>query len=161
MKIENADAYPYWAPPLSDPSAALGQNTKEQAVDAAADPGKISSPAECETCANRKYQDDSNENVSFKAPTAISPQAAPAAVRAHENEHVANAYSKAANKNGKVLSANVAIKMAVCGECGRSYVAGGLTTTKIKYSDESNPYQKNKKSSDSAGVTGMNLDTAV
>lgn len=33
-------------------------------------PGRKSSPAECETCKNRKYQDGSDEMVSFKtAPT--------------------------------------------------------------------------------------------
>ncbi len=124
-------------------------------------PGKTSSPAECDTCSNRKYQDGSDENVSFKAPTHISPQAAGAAVRAHEGEHVSNAYTKAAENNGQVISANVSIKTAVCPECGRSYVAGGTTTTQIKYSDESNPYQQNKKAADAAGVVGMNLDLAV
>lgn len=36
-------------------------------------PGRKSSPAECETCKNRKYQDGSDEMVSFKAATHISP----------------------------------------------------------------------------------------
>ncbi len=54
-----------------------------------------SSPEECETCKNRKYQDGSNEMVSFKAAAHISPEAAGAAVRAHEGEHVSNAYNKA------------------------------------------------------------------
>jgi len=124
-------------------------------------PGKTSSPAECKTCANRKYQDGSDENVSFKSPTHISPEASGAAVRAHEGEHVSNAYKKAAQNNGRVMSANVSLKMAVCPECGRTYTAGGLTTTKIKYSNESNPYQKNRKSADAAGLIGMNLDLAV
>ena len=30
-------------------------------------PGRNSSPAECETCKNRKYQDGSDEMVSFKS----------------------------------------------------------------------------------------------
>ena len=38
-------------------------------------PGRKSSPAECETCKNRKYQDGSNEMVSFKSASHISPQA--------------------------------------------------------------------------------------
>ncbi|MDR2889599.1 MAG: hypothetical protein LBV33_07155 [Lachnospiraceae bacterium] len=126
-----------------------------------AGPGKKVSPAECTTCSNRQYQDGSDENVSFKSPTHISPEAAGAAVRAHEGEHVANAYAKAAQKDGKVIAANVSIKMSVCPECGRNYVAGGLTTTKIKYSNESNPYQRNKKSIDAANLIGMNLDLAV
>ena len=35
--------------------------------------GRRSSPAECETCKNRKYQDGSDENVSFKTASHISP----------------------------------------------------------------------------------------
>ena len=131
-----------------------GENTEKKA-------GKVSSPAECETCANRTYQDGSNENVSFKAPTKISPEAAAGAVRAHEQEHVSNAYKKAAMNDGKVLSANVTIHMSVCSECGRSYVSGGTTTTKIRYNNEENPYQQNKKKYDAAGLVGMNLDVAV
>ena len=123
--------------------------------------GRKSSPAECETCANRKYQDGSDEMVSFKSPSHVSPEASASAVRGHEQEHVSNAYKKAAQNNGKVVSANVSIQTAICPECGRSYVAGGLTTTQIKYSDEKNPYQKNAKSMDAASLRGMNLDLAV
>ncbi len=122
--------------------------------------GKKSSPAECETCANRKYQDGSNENVSFKSPTKIAPQAAASAVRAHEQEHVSNAYSKAAKNNGKVISANVAIHTAICPECGRSYVSGGTTTTQIKYYNEENPYQKQLKEQDAAKYKGRMVDIA-
>jgi len=124
-------------------------------------PGRKSSPAECETCRNRKYQDGSDEMVSFKSAAHISPAASASRVRAHEQEHVTNAYSKAAKNNGKVLSASVSLKSAVCPECGRSYVAGGTTTTQIKYPDESNPYIKNKKSQDAVSLVGNNLDMAV
>lgn len=124
-------------------------------------PGRKSSPAECETCKNRKYQDGSDEMVSFKSATHLSPQAAAGAVRSHEQEHVSNAYKKAAQNNGKVLSANVAIHTAVCPECGRSYVSGGTTTTQIKYYNEDNPYQKDLKTADSIKYQGMNVDMAV
>ena len=125
-------------------------------------PGKKSSPAECKTCKERKYQDGSDEaNVSFKAAAHVSPEAAGAAVRAHEGQHVANAYSKAAKGNGKVLQASVRIQTAVCPECGRSYVSGGLTSTKIKYSNEENPYVKNLKKRDQGVLAGMNFDAAV
>ena len=124
-------------------------------------PGRKSSPAECETCKNRKYQDGSDEMVSFKSAAHISPEASASRVRAHEQEHVSNAYKKAAQGNGKVLAANVTLKTAICPECGRSYTAGGTTTTKISYSDESNPYQQNKTSADAAAFIGKNLDLAV
>lgn len=124
-------------------------------------PGRKSSPAECQTCKNRKYQDGSDEMVSFKAASHISPQASASRVRAHEQEHVSNAYKKAAKKDGKVLTASVSLKTAVCPECGRSYVSGGTTTTKISYSDESNPYQQNRKAADAVSLIGQNLDIAV
>lgn len=122
-------------------------------------PGKKSSPAECETCKNRKYVDGSDEMVSYKSPTKISPESAGAKVRAHEQEHVSNAYSKAATAGGKVLQASVAIKLAVCPECGRSYVAGGTTTTKISYPKDQ--FSQNKKSYDATGLRGANFDNAV
>lgn len=124
-------------------------------------PGRKSSPAECETCKNRKYQDGSDEMVSFKSASHISPQASASRVRAHEQEHVSNAYKKAARGNGKVLSATVSLRTAICPECGRSYTAGGTTSTKISYSNESNPYQQNRKSADAAALIGQNLDVAV
>lgn len=123
--------------------------------------GRKSSPSECQTCKERKYQDGSNENVSFKSASHVSPNAAGAAVRAHEGEHVSNAYSKAAQNNGKVISASVSIHTAICPECGRSYVSGGTTNTMIKYSNESNPYQQNKKALDAMRLTGSNIDYAA
>lgn len=136
--------------PLVNP----GESTKVQ-------PGRKSSPAECETCKNRKYQDGSDEMVSFKSAAHISPQTSASRVMAHEQEHVSNAYAKAAKGGGKVLSANVTLKTAICPECGTSYVAGGTTATKIQYSNESNPYTRNRKGLDAASVIGRNLDIAV
>lgn len=125
-------------------------------------PGRRSSPAECETCKNRKYQDGSDEgNVSFKSPSHISPDSAAAKVRAHENEHVSNAYKKAAKKNGKVMNASVSIQTAICPECGRTYVSGGLTKTSIKYKNEDNPYTKNQKELDALHLRGANVDYAA
>lgn len=121
-------------------------------------PGRKSSPAECETCSNRKYQDGSDEMVSFKAAAHISPEASASVVRAHEQEHVSNAYSKAAKNNGRVIAANVSLQTAICPECGRSYVAGGTTHTQIKYYNEENPYQKDLKLSDSLKYKGRSVD---
>lgn len=116
---------------------------------------------ECQTCENRKYQDGSDEMVSFKSATHISPESAASAVRAHEQEHVSNAYKKAATENGKVISASVSIHTAVCPECGRTYVSGGTTNTQIKYYNEENPYQRDLKLADQAKYSGMNADYAV
>ncbi len=113
---------------------------------------------ECETCKNRKYQDGSDEMVSFKSAQHISPESAAARVRAHEQEHVSNAYTEAAQKNGKVLRASVSIHTAICPECGRSYVSGGTTSTQIKYRNEENPYQKDLKATDHIKYAGMNKD---
>lgn len=131
-----------------------GESTERQA-------GRKASPAECETCKNRKYQDGSDEDVSFKAAAHIDPNAAASRVRGHEQEHVGNAYKKAAENNGKVMSCNVSIHTAICPECGRTYVSGGTTATQIKYYNEENPYQKEMKASDAVNkYRGMNLDTA-
>ena len=116
---------------------------------------------ECETCKKRKYQDGSDEMVSFKSAAHISPESAASRVRAHEQEHVSNAFKKAAANNGKVISASVSIHTAVCPECGRTYVSGGTTHTQIKYFNEDNPYQKGLKSADRAKYSGMNADYAV
>lgn len=124
-------------------------------------PGRRSSPAECQTCKERKYQDGSDENVSFKSAQHISPTAAGAAVRAHEQEHVSNAYKKASEGNGKVINASVSIHTAVCPECGRTYVSGGTTHTTIKYNNEKNPYTQNKKANDALGLLGQSVDLAV
>lgn len=131
-----------------------GESTEKQA-------GRKSSPAECETCKNRKYQDGSDEMVSFKSAAHISPDAAASRVRNHEQEHVANAYKDAARNNGKVVSCNVSLRTDVCPECGRTFVSGGTTATQIRYYNEENPYQKDLKSSDAANkYLGMNIDIA-
>lgn len=113
----------------------------------------------CQTCAKRKYQDGSNENVSFKAAAHISPEAAGSAVRAHEGEHVSNAYTKAAQKDGKVVSASVSIHTSVCPECGRTYVSGGTTSTRIKY--PADPYEQRKKTLGAEEAKGKNIDYAA
>ncbi len=124
-------------------------------------PGRKSSPADCETCRNRKYQDGSDEMVSFKSAAHISPEASRSRVMSHEMEHVANAYDKAAEKDGKVLQASVKLETAICPECGRSYVSGGETTTRIQYKNEDNPYMKDVKEKQAQALRGMNFDFAV
>lgn len=152
--------------PKDDPRYQMNANKSEHAKDGDPDkekkPGRKSSPEECETCKNRKYQDGSDEaNVSFKNAAHVSPEAAGAAVRAHENQHVQNAYKKAAQQNGKVLSASVAIHTAICPECGKTYVSGGVTHTMIRYGDESNPYCQRQKALDNAQYAGANVNAAL
>ncbi len=124
--------------------------------------GRRSSPEDCQTCKERKYQDGSDEsNVSFKTAAHVSPESAASKVRAHEGQHVANAYKKAAQKDGKVLNASVSIHTSICPECGRTYVAGGVTNTTIKYGNEDNPYTKNQKALDAINMRGANIDYAA
>lgn len=114
---------------------------------------------ECETCKKRKYQDGSNEMVSFKSAAHISPESAGSAVRAHEQEHVSNAYKNAKQNDGEVIQASVAIHTSVCPECGRTYVSGGTTTTQIKYNADS--YAQNAKSADNTVLPGQNIDDTI
>lgn len=152
---------PYSAIRPTDPAQVTDKTNKNPGASDVKNAGRASSPADCQTCQERKYQDGSDEMVSFKAAAHISPNAAATAVRGHEQEHVANAYKKAAQDDGKVLQASVRLKTAVCPECGRSYVAGGETTTKIQYSNEENPYQKALKKAQESIFAGMNFSAAV
>ncbi|MEZ3429526.1 MAG: hypothetical protein K1W36_04540 [Lachnospiraceae bacterium] len=171
MMIGNIPGYSPGYSPYTNTTAPVTANTvnpldkpdeKSANPDDTKKAGRRSAPSECETCANRKYQDGSDEgNVSFKAAAHISPEAAGARVRAHEGEHVSNAYKKAAQKNGKVLNASVTIHTSICPECGRTYVSGGVTNTRIKYSNEDNPYTKNQKQLDAAQYKGANIDYAA
>lgn len=141
---------------VSDPD-----NPKETALsDGSLSSSKAVKKTECQTCKNRKYVDGSDEMVSFKAPAKMSPGRAASGVRAHEQEHVSNAFEKAAKGDGKVLQASVALKTAICPECGRAYIAGGTTTTKIAYKKD-DPYSENQKSMQQEAATGNNVDIAV
>ena len=94
--------------------------------------GKKSSPAECETCARRTYQDGSDEqDVSFKTPSKIPQSIAASVVLGHEHEHVANAYEKERNGEGEVKRVSVTLHNDICPECGRVYVSGGVTHTEM------------------------------
>ena len=74
-------------PNVTTPSGETDEHSADP--DKVKKPGKRSAPEDCETCANRKYQDGSDEgNVSFKSASHISPESAGARVRAHEGEHV-------------------------------------------------------------------------
>lgn len=88
---------------------------------------------QCETCKNRRYKDDSDDScVSFQSATKMTPGAAAYKVRGHEMEHVRRESIKAENEGKKVVSQTVQIKTDTCDECGRIYVAGGLTRTRTR-----------------------------
>ena len=113
-------------------------------------------PTECQTCKNRKYQDVSDEMVSFKTPGNISPGQSYAKVMSHEKEHVQNAVAEGNKPNKELISASVSLKTAICPECGRAYVAGGTTTTMMKtYADD--PYSQNQKAYEKE-ATGNYID---
>lgn len=88
---------------------------------------------ECQTCKNRRYKDQSDDSgVSFQTASHIDPSAAYSAVRSHENEHVARNKTKAEQHGQKIAYQTVTINRAICPECGRSYVSGGVTHTVTK-----------------------------
>ena len=92
---------------------------------------------ECQTCKNRKYQDGSDDpGVSFKTASKIAPEAAAAAVRGHEAEHVFRNRTKAAREGREIVSQSVVLKSGICPECGKAYIAGGETRTVTKAKNE-------------------------
>lgn len=89
-----------------------------------------SDDGECETCKNRKYQDESDDpGVSFKSAAKVSKGGAEAAVRGHEYEHVSRNQAKADREDKEIVYQSVVIKHGICPECGDVYVTGGETTT--------------------------------
>ena len=140
------------------PGGAEAGNTGRIGADAQGQDAKVGSAKECQTCKNRKYVDGSNESdVSFKTPSHISPESSAAMVMSHEQMHVSYARQEGSKENAELVSASVRLKMAVCPECGRSYVEGGVTNTTIKYS-ESNPYERNRKLIEGSFLKGQYID---
>ena len=95
----------------------------------------------CLTCESRRYVDQSDDSsVSYQTPTKISPNAAGAAVAAHEQEHVRNEQARAQRDDREIVNQTVSLTYATCPECGKQYVSGGTTrTTSISKSDSENP----------------------
>ncbi len=146
---------------VEEGSLGAGVNATEEAQGIGKVGEEKAKVGECQTCKNRKYQDGSDEMVSFKAATHISPNAAGAAVRGHEGEHVSNAYKKAFQEGGKVVSVGVSIHTSVCPECGRTYVSGGTTHSVISTpvnEDKKNPYTQNKNALSKANSPGLVMD---
>jgi len=102
-------------------------------------PQEVIEDSECKTCAERKYQDGSDDpGVSFKTAAHISPEQSAVKVRSHEYEHVVREQAKADRENREVVSQTVTLHTNICPECGRSYVSGGLTNTVTRGKSESN-----------------------
>lgn len=121
---------------------------------------KAEAKGECQTCKNRKYVDDSNDaHVSFKTPKHIDPDSAAATVMAHEQEHVTHAKAKEGDPGVKSVNSSVSLKTAICPECGRSYISGGLTRTTIVYGETK--YDENKKEYDKDALLGANVDDKI
>jgi len=138
------------------PIANVNQVTPINTDNTVASSGKVN-PIECETCKNRRYQDGSDEMVSFKTPGKISPEESFAKVSAHEQEHVTNAVAEG-NKPGKeLISATVSLKTAMCPECGKAYVAGGTTRTMMKTYGK-DPFSQNQKAFEAEATKGNNVD---
>ena len=101
-----------------------------EGVEDAESAAEVAEDAKCETCEKRKYQDGSDDpGVSFKTATRVAPEAAQAAVRGHEMEHVVREQAKAKREGRKVVSQSVTYHTGICPECGKIYVSGGTTRT--------------------------------
>lgn len=120
--------------------------------DAAKTPQEVMEDSECKTCAERKYQDGSDDpGVSFKTPGHIAPEESAAKVRSHEYEHVTREQTKALREDRKVVSQTVTLHTSICPECGKAYVSGGVTNTVTKGANKANEEAKpteNEKASD-------------
>ncbi|MCH5347981.1 MAG: hypothetical protein J1E40_01535 [Oscillospiraceae bacterium] len=117
---------------------------------------------ECQTCKNRRYQDGSDDpGVSFQTPTKVNPNAAGAAVRSHEQEHVSRNQAKARQEGKEIVSQSVTIHTAICPECGRVYISGGTTRTTIRSSSDSLADQYAVGLSDPSRDSGRGLNTAA
>lgn len=95
------------------------------------------STCECETCASRRYQDDSLDGgVSFQQPTRIHPSRAATAVIGHEREHQGREARFAAEDGREIILNEISIYTSICPECNRVYVSGGETRTMTRESNE-------------------------
>ncbi len=85
---------------------------------------------ECQTCANRKYKDGSDDSgVSFQTPKNISPSQSASVVASHEREHYNRENAKASDEGKKVLKNEIRVFYSQCPECGKKYASGGETRT--------------------------------
>ncbi len=101
---------------------------------------------ECQTCANRRYQDESDDSsVSMQSPTKVAPGAAASAVRKHEYEHVNNEQADAEQEDREIVSQSVRLHTDICPECGKVYVSGGETRTTTRADNDEKKAEEAKK----------------
>ncbi len=106
------------------------QNAVENKTEAGIQKKETTKVGDCETCANRTYQDGSTDSgVSFKTPTRLTPQQASSAVIGHEKEHYTREAAQAKSENKDVLVNSIRLQSSICPDCGRAYISGGETTT--------------------------------
>lgn len=104
---------------------------------------EVMEEGECQTCKERKYQDESDDpGVSYQTPTNIAPEQAAAAVRGHEQEHVTREQAQAQRDGREVVSQSVTMHTAICPECGKVYVSGGTTRTTTRAAQTAERYQQ-------------------
>ncbi|MCL2699401.1 MAG: hypothetical protein FWE68_03730 [Defluviitaleaceae bacterium] len=117
---------------------------------------------ECVTCAERTYQDRSDDpGVSMQTPTNLSPEEAAGAVMAHEREHQVREAAKAEEEGREVLSNEIQIFTSVCPECGKTYVSGGKTTTVTRAQEEAGELVKQFFDQVLGGARGEEVDARV
>ncbi len=115
----------------------LSPDELEAEVEKSKSAQEVMAEGECQTCKERKYQDESNDpGVSFKTPTNVAPEQAAAAVRGHEQEHVGREQAKARQEGREVVSQSVTYHTAICPECGKVYISGGTTRTSTRAARE-------------------------
>ncbi len=145
MRIQYAGEPPATAEQTED-TAGTENTAGTEDADESKSPQEVVDEEECQTCANRKYQDGSDDpGVSFKTATKLSPNEAASAVRGHEMEHVVRNRAKAQRENREIVSQSVMIHTAICPECGDVYTSGGTTRTVTRNDNEdNNAQQKNQ-----------------
>jgi hypothetical protein len=130
----------YTPPPPQNNNLATAAAAVVQAVNNHTDAGEVSidthAIGECETCNNRRYQDDSLDGgVSFQTPTRIHPSEAATAVIGHEREHQGREARFAQEDGREVIFNEIEIHTSLCPDCGRVYVSGGVTNTMTREYD--------------------------
>jgi len=134
-------------------AAASGEGA---AVEDAKSAAEVMEEAECQTCAERRYQDGSDDpGVSFKTPAHIDPSVAASVVRGHEQEHVTREQSKADREGREVVSQSVTLHSDICPECGKVYVSGGTTRTVTRAENEPQQEQQRQQEEQQGGFAAV------